>query len=361
MKRVLALFTTAFVPTGGLATVMMNYYRSMTKTNLTIDFASTNVIAPELFKEISANGSSYFKLPCRKNVFAYWFALTKLCKGYDVFHVHANSSTSLIELSAAKAAGVKVRIHHNHNSNTQHLILNFLMHPFFKMAYTEAVACSELAGDWLFGKGNFKILRNAIDLSKFSFNKNVRARKRKELGIAEAEFVVGHVGKFNEAKNQYFLIQVFAHYRVNHPNSKLLLVGDGTWRSKIEKWVLESGCQEDIILAGLRTDIPDLLQAMDIFVFPSIYEGMPLSVLEAQASGLPCLISTNVTNDVKVGLDVRMKALADGAESWARELDFYNHSMSREDRCRENYQLITNAGYNISKEANELLKLYGAY
>lgn len=359
MKRVLALFTTAFVPTGGLATVMMNYYRSMDKTNLTIDFASTNVIAPELFKEISANGSCYFRLPCRKNVFAYWFALTKLCKGYDVFHVHANSSTSLIELSAAKAAGVKIRIHHNHNSNTQHPILNLLMHPFFKISYTEAVACSELAGDWLFGKGKFKILRNAIDLSKFSFNKNVRARKRNEFGISEDEYVIGHVGKFNEAKNQFFLIQIFAHYRVSHPNAKLLLVGDGDWRPKIEKWVSESGCETDIILAGLRTDIPDLLQMMDIFVFPSIYEGMPLSVLEAQASGLPCLISTNVTNDVKVGVDVRMKTLADGSESWARELELYDHSMSREDRCHENSQRLTAAGYNIMREANELLKLYG--
>lgn len=359
MKRILALFTTAFVPTGGLTSVMMNYYRSMDKTNLSIDFASTNVIAPELLKEISNNGSCYFKLPQRKNIFAYWFTLIKLCKGYDVFHVHANSATALIELSAAKAAGVKIRIHHNHNSSTQHPILNALMQPFLKNAYTEAVACSKLAGDWLFGKENFKILHNAIDLSKFSFDMNMRNRKRKEFGLSEDKYIIGHVGKFNEAKNQHFLIQVFAHYRVNHPKAKLLLVGDGTWRSKIEKWVLESGCEKDIILAGLRTDIPDLLQMMDIFVFPSIYEGMPLSVLEAQTSGLPCLVSTNVTNDVKVGLDVRMKALADGFESWAEELDLYDHSMSREDRCHENYQLITAAGYNIKREANELLKLYG--
>lgn len=360
MKRVLALFTTAFVPTGGLATVMMNYYRSMTKTNLTIDFASTNVIAPELFKEISANGSSYFKLPCRKNVFAYWFALTKLCKGYDVFHVHANSSTSLIELSAAKAAGVKVRIHHNHNSNTQHLILNFLMHPFFKMAYTEAVACSELAGDWLFGKGNFKILRNAIDLSKFSFNKNVRARKRKELGIAEAEFVVGHVGKFVEAKNHYFLIKLFAVYHSKHPNSKLLLVGDGVLRAKIETWISESGCAESIVLAGLRSDVSALVQAMDIFVFPSLYEGMPLSVMEAEASGLPCLISSNVTNDVNIGQDVKMKDLTDGVKDWADSIDSFDYAISREVRCHNNYELITKAGYNIENEANELLKIYNS-
>ena len=126
----------------------------------------------------------------------------------------------------------------------------------------------------------------------------------------------------------------------------------------MEAWVADSGCADSIILAGLRSDIPSIVQAMDVFVFPSIYEGMPLTVLEAQASGLPCLISSNVTCDVNIGQDVKIKDLEDGAKSWAETIDSFDYTVSREVRCHNNYELITRAGYNIEKEANELLKIY---
>lgn len=360
MKKILVIITTAFTSTGGLASVMLNYYRSVDKKGLQIDFASTNVIAPELNSEIQKYGSKYYQLPKRKNVLEYWLAVKVLCKKYDVVHVHANSSTSVVELSAARAAGVPKRIYHNHTSKTQHPIINALLHPLFVHSFTDAIACSKLAGDWLFGKDNFKILRNAINLQKFTYNVDARKRIRNEFGISYEEFVVGHIGKFMDAKNHEFLIKIFAEYHLNHSESKLLLVGDGEWRPKVETWVAESGCADSIILAGLRSDIPSIVQAMDVFVFPSIYEGMPLTVLEAQASGLPCLISSNVTNDVNIGQDVKMKNLADGAESWALAIDSLDYTLSRELRCHNNYELITKAGYNIEQEANELLKIYNS-
>lgn len=358
MKRILVIITTAFTATGGLASVMLNYYRSLDKKGLQIDFASTNTITPNLNEEIQKNGSKYYQLPKRKNIIGYWKAVKCLSRNYDVVHVHANSSTAVIELSAAKAARVVKRIHHNHTSKTQHPVINALLHPFFKYSYTDAIACSQLAGDWLFGKNNYKILRNAIDIAKFEYNKDARVLIRNEFGIKEEDFVIGHIGKFMDAKNHEFLIKVFAEYHLKHPNSKLLLVGDGEWRSKVETWVADSGCANSIILAGLRSDIPAIVQAMDIFVFPSIYEGMPLTVLEAQASGLPCLISSNVTSDVNIGQDVKMKDLTDGVKDWADSIDSFDYAISREVRCHNNYELITKAGYNIEKEANELLKIY---
>lgn len=360
MKRILVIITTAFTATGGLASVMLNYYRSLDKKGLQIDFASTNTITPNLNEEIQKNGSKYYQLPKRKNIIGYWKAVKCLSRNYDVVHVHANSSTAVIELSAAKAARVVKRIHHNHTSKTQHLVINALLHPFFKYSYTDAIACSQLAGDWLFGKNNYKILRNAINIAKFEYNKDARVLIRNEFGIKEEDFVIGHIGKFMDAKNHEFLIKVFAEYHLKHPNSKLLLVGDGEWRSKVETWVADSGCADSIILAGLRSDIPAIVQAMDIFVFPSIYEGMPLTVLEAQASGLPCLISSNVTSDVNIGQDVMMKDLADGVKGWADSIDSFDYAISREIRCHNNYELITKAGYNIENEANELLKIYNA-
>lgn len=360
MKKVLVIITTAFSPVGGLATVMMNYYRVLDKSKIHIDFASTNEIESSLLSEISAYGSKYFQLPRRRNVLKYWNAVRVLSKNYNILHVHANSSTAVIELSAAKAAGVSKRIHHNHNSKTQHQIINALLHPFFKHSYTDAIACSQLAGDWLFGKGKYVILRNAINLHKFVYNADVRELVRKKYNFQSNEFVLGHVGKFVEAKNHYFLIKLFAVYHSKHPNSKLLLVGDGVLRAKIETWISESGCAESIVLAGLRSDVSALVQAMDIFVFPSLYEGMPLSVMEAEASGLPCLISSNVTNDVNIGQDVKMKDLTDGVKDWADSIDSFDYALSREVRCHNNYELITKAGYNIENEANELLKIYNS-
>lgn len=358
MKKVLVVITTAFVKTGGLASVMMNYWRAMDKTGLSFDFASTNAIEDSLNEEIKNADSNYYQLPPRKQVFSYYKALKYLCKGYDIIHVHANSATSVIELMAAKRAGVPKRIHHNHTSKTQHPFLNKVLYPLFKHVYTYAVACSEPAGEWLFGQGNFIVLPNAIDIDKFKYNAQTRMQIREEFGIGNNEFVVGHIGKFMDAKNHEFLIKVFAKYHSDHPQSRLMLVGDGAWRPRIENWVIESGCDESIILTGLRSDIPAVVQAFDVFVFPSVYEGLPLTVLEAQSSGLPCLVSSNVTNAVAIGDDVVMKDLSDGIDSWAAAIEGFDYSIPRVDRCEENYKKITGAHFNIRCEADRLLAIY---
>ena len=358
MKKILVVVTTAFVKTGGLTSVMMNYWRSMDKTDLSFDFASTNMIDDLLYEEISKEGCHYFQLPPRKHVINYYSALRDLCKGYDIIHVHANSATSVIELLAAKMAGISKRIHHNHNSKTQYPFLNKILHPLFVHMYTVAIACSDAAGEWLFGAGNYTILPNAIDINKFKYNPQIRNVIRDEFKIKENEFVVGHIGKFVDAKNHEFLIKLFTLYHAKHQYSKLLLVGDGALRSKIEYWIDESGCKDAIILAGLRSDIAALVQAFDVFVFPSIYEGLPLSVLEAQASGLPCIVSSNVNSAVKVGRDVLLKDLIEGEQNWADTIDQLDYSVSRDERCLKNYKLITDAHFNIKSEANKLLNIY---
>ena len=361
MKRVLVIITTAFVRTGGLASVMMNYWRAMDKTGLSFDFASTNAIDDLLNAEISKEGCNYYQLPPRKQFLNYFNTLRKICKGYDVVHVHANSATSVLELLAAKKAGVPQRIHHNHNSNTKYPFLNKVLHPLFVYSYTDAIACSEAAGEWLFGKGKYIVLPNAIDIEKFKFNLHVRKRIRDEFKINIDEFVIGHVGKFVEAKNHGFLIEIFTKYHSKHPNSKLLLVGDGILRTQIECCIKNSGCADAIILAGLRSDISDLVQAFDVFVFPSIHEGLPLSVLEAQSSGLPCIISSNIDKKVAVGCDVVIKDLSDGDESWAEAISLFDFAKSREERCLKNYKLITDAHYNIMNEANQLKEFYNKH
>lgn len=362
MKKILVLFTTAFVKTGGLTSVMMNYWRAMDKTGLSFDFASTNKIEDSLYEEILKEGCCYYQLPSRSQSFRYFRALRVLCsKGYDIIHVHANSATSVLELMAAKIARVPKRIHHNHTSRTSFPCLNRILCPLLRRIVTDAIACSDEAGEWLFGKGNYIVLPNAINVEEFAFNPKVRIFMRKELGIRENEFVVGHIGKFMDAKNHQFLIRAFAIYHTKYPHSKLLLVGDGALRSKIENWVTESGCSDAILLVGQRSDISAIVQTFDMFVFPSIYEGLPLSALEAQAAGLPCIISTNVTEAVVIGHDVLMKNLSDKAESWAEAFNFFDHTLPRKDRSVQNYELLTKAHFNIRTEANELRKLYNKW
>lgn len=360
MKKILVVITTAFVKTGGLTSVMLNYWRAVDKSELSFDFASTNEIDDTLQLEIEQAGSRYYQLPARKSIPKYFNSLKKICKGYDIIHVHANSATSVIELLAAKSAGIQKRIHHNHTSKTQHPILNKILRPLFLLSYTDAIACSKEAGEWLFGTGNYKILPNAITIDKFKFSPERRKIIRKEFGIKDDDFIVGHIGKFMDAKNHYFLIKVFSIYHSRNPKSKLLIIGDGDWRPKIEKWIAESGCSNSIILAGLRSDINMVVQAFDIFVFPSIYEGLPLSVLEAQASGLPCIISSNVSPAVNIGQDVIMKDLTDGEESWAEEIEQLNQSCSRSIRSESNMSLLTKAHFNIKNEAKELINIYNS-
>lgn len=357
MKKILVVFTTAFVPTGGLTTVMMNYYRAMDKRGLQINFACTNIPPQTLMDELRENGSQYFLLPRRKNIIPYFIALKKLCKGYDIVHVHGNSSTSVLELQAAKWASVRKRIIHNHNSQTQHSFLNRILHPLFVRSYTFAIACSKEAGDWLFGTGEYRILRNAINVDKFPFDESAREKLRSQLGLTGCQ-VWGNVGKFVEAKNHKFLLELFATYAKINIKARLLLVGDGEMRQEIEEKIRKLGITNLVILAGLRSDIPDLLQAMDVFVFPSIYEGFPLSVIEAQASGLPCYISKNVTDKVGIGKDVRFLSLSDSFDKWIEAIESPKQELDRGVRHTLNQKLITQAGFNIHSEAKALINIY---
>lgn len=356
MKNVLVVFTTGFVPYGGLTTVMMNYWRAMDKAGLHFDFACTNDPEKKLLDEIESKGCSYIKLPSRKKVIYYYKALKNIATNYNVAHIHGNSATSILELSALSA--VPNRIIHNHNSVTSHPIINLLLKPFFLRSYTQAIACSELAGDWLFGKGKYKILRNAIDVKRFTPSQEQRASTRKMFGISEEELVIGHVGKIIKQKNHTFIIDVFAEFLKLHPKSKLLLIGGGNLEKIINEKIKTLNIEKSVVMAGLRTDIPDMMSAMDAFLFPSLWEGLPLAALEAQAAGLPVFISDVISSEVKISENCHVKSLNDDASSWARFLFQNIAPQKRNFSVRSNADALTKTGYNIRTEADKLRKLY---
>lgn len=358
MIRILVVITTGFTPIGGLTSVMMNYWRAMDKEDLHFDFASTNVPAKELLQEIEVEDCRYYRLPKRSLVFAYFWKLRQLCKQYDVIHVHGNSATSAIELLAAKVAGVKKRIVHNHNSIIEHPFINKILLPVFKKSYTVPLACSELAGNFLFGKNNFRILRNAIDVNKYAFNAEIRKQMRTGLGISDDTTVIGHVGKFNKQKNYPFILEIFKECLNLSPKFILLLIGTGPQKKEFEERIVQEGLSDKVILPGARTDISELMSAMDIFLFPSLWEGLPLSALEAQASGLPVFLSDVISNEVWASETVCTLPLGKKSKQWAQELNDYKSNISRKEQSERNCISLGEKGYNIHKETNALRNIY---
>ena len=356
-KKVLIIITTAFVPYGGLTTVMMNYYRAMDKTDLQIDFASTNEPSVELLDELQANGSQYFNLGSRKKQLPkYLKKLNALLKNvhYDVIHVNGNSATMVFELKAARKYGISNRIAHGHTTKSDHLILNKLLKRDFEKSYTHAVAVSSKAGNWLFNGGQYTILRNAINVEKYKYNETVRNRIRSELNIND-KFVIGHLGKIYKPKNHDFLIDVFYEIKRINDNVCLMLVGDGELKDEIKSKCKRLNLEHDVIFTGMVRNTYDYLQAMDVFVFPSLWEGLPLALIEAQASGLQCIVSSNVAKDAKCIETTAFVDLSEGVSAWAEKvIEICKNHIDRTDILDE----IRSSGYDIQEEAKRLRMIY---
>jgi len=271
---------------------------------------------------------------------------------YDIVHIHGSSSLLVIELLAAKLSGIKIRIVHSHNTTCNHRILNLIMKPLFNKLSTYRLACGVDAGKWLFGKQDFRVIKNGISLDKFKFNQSVRTEMRNQLGISNKK-IVGHVGAFNAQKNHEFLIDVFKELILIDENYVLVLIGDGNKRNDIEKKAVELGVADKIMFLGRRTDIPQLLQAIDIMILPSLYEGLPLVAIEWQAAGLCTIAADTITPEIKLTNLVIFKSLNDTHFEWAETIN----SMSNQNRIDESRK-IRSEGYDINTIADDLISLY---
>lgn len=281
---------------------------------------------------------------------------------YDVVHIHSGSISALaVMASVADNAGIKKVIVHSHstgyNDNLKHKVLRFMASLSMKKHVSIYCACSKEAAEWKFMPPyarQARIIKNGIDTSRFAFNTAKRNEYRKKLGISETCFVVGHVGRFSYAKNQTFLINVFKHLTEEVTDSKLLLIGEGEDRETIETQIQGLGLTDKVILTGNVGNVQDYLQAMDVFVFPSHFEGFGIVVLEAQAAGLPCVVSDCVPQAAGIVDDIVFLNLKDTPVSIWTENIIQFKSYKREDRA----ELIKNAGYDIKSTAETVRKLY---
>lgn len=360
MRKILVVITTGFVSWGGLTTAFMNYFRAMDKEGLSIDVASMNEPDKELRQEIETYGGKYIRLPDkRKTPVRYLAAYMRICGNYDVVHIHGNSPTMAAELLLARLSGVKIRIAHSHNTKGMHPIMNAFLKPVFNRSYTVGVACSLAAGEWLYGKHQFTVLKNVIDTRKYAFIEEDRISIRKEYDIKEDVLLFGTVGKFVEQKNHLFLIDLFKLIHKKNPDTKLLLVGDGSQRKQIEERIAANGLRGEVILAGMQSDIGRFYSAMDMYLLPSIYEGLCLALLEAQANGLFCYASAAVTteNDVTGNVDYIELDL----ECWEKVIlstTYKWDSLSRKNHSKEAIREIISKGYDNMTSGQILRKFY---
>ena len=308
----------------------MNVYNNIDREKVQFDFVVTPEEKKDLYEQVEQMGGRIFVCPkyTGKNHFAYcrwWNDFFAEHPEYHVIHGHVRSTAS-IYLKIAKKYGL-VTIAHSHStsngSGISAIVKNIMQLPIRHTA-DYLFACSDKAGKWLYGEKatkqpNYRMIPNGVDLKRFAFHEEKRRQMRNQLGIAEDTFVVGHIGRITVPKNHQFLVELFAAYHKENPQSRLLLVGDGELFEAVQQQCTQLGIREAVIMVGSKTNTEDYYQAMDIFVFPSLWEGLPVSVVEAQANGLSCLLSDVITRDVDLTDQVKYLSLNEKSR-WINEI-----------------------------------------
>lgn len=291
---------------GGMENYIMNLYRRVDRTKIQFDFIVHHTAIGLYEDEIESMGGKvyHFTVLDDKNLVKYLFELNSFFtqhEEYQIIHGHL-SSLAVFYLGVAKRHGVPWRIAHSHGAGFLHTIKGMAKYLLFRTTKWNAnvrLACSTEAGEYLYGKGAFEFVPNGIEIERFTFEENKRLRMRRLLDV-ENNYVIGHVGRFNLQKNHGYLLKIFKEVVEKRPNAKLLLLGDGELLTSIQKLAEDLGLEDSVIFAGVHKDVENYYQAMDAFVLPSLFEGLPVTGIEAQYAGLPCLFSGEITREVRI-------------------------------------------------------------
>lgn len=341
---------------GGAETFIMNIYRKIDKTKIQFDFLVSR--DGEYDEEIKKLGGKIYKEKYLTDVgpILYKIILKKFFKKhpkYQIIHSHVDKTTGII-LETAKECGIKHRISHSHSSGSSNskivvLYKEHLGNKVIKNA-TDLFACSKSAAEWLFKKraNESIIINNGIDFSKFKFDSITRENIRKKYNISKNCLVIGHVGRMETVKNHDFLIDLFYEYQKLNNDSVLLLLGDGSLRKKLEEKTKKMQINTKVIFVGNKLNVNEFYSAMDIFIFPSLYEGLPFTLIEAQVNGLPILASSNISKNVKLNNNFKFESL-NNKNNWLNNIN----KLKRLDKISKKLEI-----YNITKTANQLEEFY---
>ena len=350
---------------GGAETLAMNIFRNVDRNKLVFDFIVHTNEHCDYDDEVESLGGKIYRFPRYNGInhFAYkkcWNDFFETHSEYRVIHAHMTGSASVF-LPIAKKFGLYT-ISHSHIAESQSGFHQFVVDLYrlpLKNCSDYMFACSEIAGEWMFGKDiakrdNYSILKNGVDAEKFSYSDEYRMSVRNELNINENTFVVGNISRFHIQKNHSFLIDIFYEINKKYKDSVLLLVGNGELRKEIENKVKALGLKENVIFTGVRTDVDRILSAIDVFCMPSFREGLPVSLVEAQASGVHIVVSDTVSEEIKITDLVEYQSLDSNADVWADAILKYSVPYQRENTKQQ----IVDSGYDIKNTAAWLQEFY---
>lgn len=349
---------------GGAESMVMNLYRYIDRQKVQFDFVIYEDGKLDYYDEIISLGGKVFKSPHYNgvNTFEYikfWNNFLSSHQEYSVIHGHVRSTAS-IYLSIAKKMGRKTIAHSHSTSNGKGISAlgkKLLQYPI-RFISDYQMACSMSAGKWLFGEKvlkskTFLIINNAIDAEKFKFSADIRAKKKKELGFKD-QFVLCNVGRLVYPKNHEFILSIFEALLLRCPEAVLLLVGEGDLEMTLKQKVKEKGLEDRVFFLGDRSDISEILNAADVFLFPSLYEGLGIVAVEAQAAALMTICSDKIPQEVFITPYIQSISLLETEKTWIDAILKYREGYEREN-CAE---IIKQAGYDIGSTADKMQKFY---
>lgn len=363
MKKVLHLFTT--LDGGGVESFLYNYYMHMDHKEVNFDAIVPGEQKGYMEEDFINRGSQIFHIKrLKEDPIQHIKAVFNIIKkgNYDIIHCHGYKSVEGLIL--AKFLGCNVRIIHSHMAYVSETVIQRFVRKIAvqiaKMSATDLFACGIDAAKWLFGetsyiKGKVTIINNAIDIEKYKYNSTRRKEIRRKLDL-EGELVIGNVARLTYQKNQEFLLDIMNEIVKKIPNAKLLLVGSGEDKINLQKKAEELCIKKNVNFLGLRKDIPDLLSAMDVFVLPSRFEGLPVVLAEVQAAGLPAVVADTVTKEINVTNSISYVSLEDGARVWAQIIE--NEGKTDERERLKIGESMKKGKYDIQYQANILYKNY---
>lgn len=345
---------------GGTQALLMNIYRNVDRTKIQFDFFVEYDYKEFYDDEILSLGGVVYYSNVRRdgNVLKFQKQLENVIKknDYKIVHVHTYS-IGYFALKVAHKCGVPVRIAHSHNNETvrdSKYVLKLFMQKLYTIHATDLFACSESAGEYLFKKKKFNILNNSIDTKKFIYNKKIDDKIRKELNL-EDSFVVGHVGRLHAQKNHKFLIKVFAALKKKVKNAKLVIIGSGPLEDEIKQQVKSLNLENDVLFLGVKKNVNELLMAMNVFVLPSLFEGLGIVAVEAQAAGTPCITSNTLPKESIVSPLCMQLDLNEDINLWVNKIE----EISKSEYAHKNMsEYIINANYDIKSSSKFMEEYY---
>ena len=359
MKKI--LFISHWLLVGGTETFMMNVLRNINRQLFHVDFLIFSDLISDYTIEAENNGSTIYRLPPRRTGIKYYKKLNAFFRDYatqyDVIHFCGGNVSSIAPLYFAYKYNIPIRIAHSHSTNSVGF-LNKLLHiinrNFLDFFCTDNLACSYDAAKYFFGNKKAVVIKNGINVDIYYYNSEKRDKIRKVYSIASVTHVLGHIGRFDNNKNQSMLIDIFYKYKMQYPDSILILVGTGVLEENMKQKCEALKISDSVLFLGCRNDVPEILCAMDCFIMPSIFEGLPFVLVEAQATGLPCVISNTINEDSKLSPYVTFLDLKSSLETWGECIHKYITTYKREGGIK----YINEAGFNIASSIRYLELLY---